>query len=198
MLLRGRSACCQQPIRIIYLAMELIGAATFAMVALAIGPTVFGLLTGIVVMLLLLMARIDAVEGFVPDALLFVTTALAYLLALSNHGVGVEHALIAHLYTFFGLYCVFQAIGWLIKSEAMGMADYHLFGIAAVLLGSQVGWVFAVLIPMLIITQLCKSFSKWQPGVFARLVGAKALPAGPAIVASTLLVMVMKANALIP
>jgi prepilin signal peptidase PulO-like enzyme (type II secretory pathway) len=198
LLLRGKSACCQRPISFVYLAMEIIGALVFAGVAFTVGPTVPGFIMGSIAMLLILMARIDAVEGFIPDALIFSTTALAYLFALSHLGVGADQAIITHILVFFGLYCVFQAIGWAIGSEAMGMADYHLLSISGVLLGYQIGWVFLALIPMLVLTLLAKSTLSWQPGVFAQLVNAKAVPAGPAIAASTLLVLSLKFLGLLP
>ncbi|AYG48478.1 prepilin peptidase (plasmid) [Pseudomonas sp. Leaf58] len=198
LLLRGKSACCQAPIRFVYLGMELVGAAVFMAVAFTMGPTMAGLITGIIVMLLVLMARIDAIEGFIPDSLLFCTTALGYVLAMSGIGVGVEQAMVAHLAVFFSLYCIFQGITWLTRAKPMGMADYHLFSIAAVLLGSDVLLVFFMFLPMLILTQMCKRWSKWEPGVFARLVGSKAVPAGPAIVASTVLALGLRAIGLLP
>jgi prepilin signal peptidase PulO-like enzyme (type II secretory pathway) len=189
LMLGGKSACCKKPISPVYLLMEALGAVVFAVAAFTVGPTVYGLIIAVLVMLMFLMARIDAIDGFVPDALLFVSFILAYTLTLTDHWVTTQEAFVAHCAMFFGLYCIFQGIGWLTKTENLGMADYHLFSLSAVLLGPQVGWVLVLFIPCLIVTQLCKSISGWQPGVFAQLVGAKAIPAGPAIVASTVLVM---------
>lgn len=197
LVLRGKSSCCQRPIRFVYLGMEILGAGVFAAIALTVGPTVPGLILGIIAMLMVVMARIDASEGFVPDALLFCTMAMAYLFSLTELGVGADEAVLSHLAVFFGLYCVLQSVTWFTQAQPMGMADYHLFSISAVLLGYHVFWVFAAFLPLLVVTLAAKSLLKWEPGLFAKLVGSKALPAGPAIVAATLLVASLEVTGVI-
>ncbi|MBD8089351.1 prepilin peptidase [Pseudomonas fluorescens] len=94
--LRGRSVCCGSSIAPIYLLFELLGAVVFLLIALSVGPTVYGLVLAVLLMTLSLSIRLYAREGFVPQGLVSTSNILAIFLVLGPGLVSPEGALIAY------------------------------------------------------------------------------------------------------
>jgi prepilin signal peptidase PulO-like enzyme (type II secretory pathway) len=192
LLLRGVSACCKKSISPRYLAYEAFGASIFLGIALTTGPSMSGLLLGIFLMTLSLMALIDLSEGFIPENLLFISFFTSYGLAMSPIGIGLEAAFIAHLLCFFGLYLPFAALSKLIGRQLVGTADFHLIALSASFLGATAWMIAPLIIPFAALTWGLIHSGMLKRGLFASIVGNTAIPAGPAIVLSTYVLVVMK------
>lgn len=190
--LRGKSACCSKPIKIRYFAFEAFGALTFLAIAITIGPSVAGLLLGLILMTLSLMAVIDLAESFIPEPLLFVAFFMSYGLAMSPIGIGLQTAFLSHMLTFFGLYITFSLLGKLMERDLVGTGDFHLLALCASLLGST-AWFLPILIwPFATVTWFLSKSGAIKKGVFAGVIGSTSIPAGPAIVASTFCLIALK------
>lgn len=197
-MLRGRSACCKTPISPRYLAYELFGGLVFLGIALTVGPSVSGLLLGILLMVLSLAVVIDLSDSFIPENLLFVGFFLSYGLALSPIGIGIETAFIAHLCTFFGLYLIFGTLGKLMGKDLVGTGDFHLLALAASMLGAS-AWMLPILIlPFALLTWLLFKAKVFPRGLFSAVIGPGSIPAGPAIVLSTFCLIAMRITGVYP
>lgn len=198
LVLRGRSACCGKPINFRYLAYEIFGALVFTGIALTTGPTVAGLLLGILLMLLSLAAVIDLSDSFIPESLLFIGFFLSYGLSMSPIGIGIESAFIAHLSTFFGFYFVFGTLGKIMGKDVVGTGDFHLLALCASILGS-ISWMLPILIlPFSLITWMLFKAKVFQRGIFSDVIGPSSIPAGPAIVLSTFCLVALKITGVYP
>jgi hypothetical protein len=89
------------------------------------------------------------------------------------------------LIAFFILYLPFRLYAAIRGQVGMGCADMHLIAICGIFLGAKLIWISVPLISFLGVTWYV--FNKnWLPrGLFVQVVGAKGIPAGPAIVAAT-------------
>lgn len=197
-MLKGRSACCKQPISFRYLAYEIFGACVFAGISLTVGPTVSGLILGLLVMVLSLAAVIDLSDSFIPENLMFTGFFLSYGLAMSPIGIGIESAFQAHLCTFFGLYLVFGTLGKIMGKDLVGTGDFHLLALCASILGS-LSWMLPVLIlPFSLITWALFKANIIPRGTFSSVIGPSSIPAGPAIFLSTLCITALKISGVYP
>lgn len=146
LVLKGRSACCKQPISPIYLLFEAFGASVFLLIALTIGPTAYGMILGILAMSLSLMLRIFLRDSFVPEGLLVACFILAALTALGPSPVSLNEAL-AWLA---GMLVVGTQLSiWSLSrgSKSVELHDILLLGMSGLLLG-----VFAIcLMPLALI-----------------------------------------------
>lgn len=197
-LLRGKSACCKNPISPRYLAYEVFGALVFTGIALSVGPSIAGLVLGVLLMVLSLVAVIDLADCFIPEELIFVGFFLSYALSLSPIGIGIQSAFIAHLCTFFGLYVVFGSLGKLLGRDLVGTGDFHLLALSASLLGS-IAWALPILlVPFSILTWSLSKAKVIPKGIFSSVIGVDAIPAGPAIVMSTFCLVAVKITGVYP
>lgn len=185
-MLRGKSLCCSKPIKFQYLAFELIGAIIFLSIAMTVGPSMYGLLLGCVLMVLCLSAWIDATEGFIPDELIFAGFVLVYLLATGPHWIDIQQTFAFHMASFFCIMIPFKLISIIRGQDGMGYADFHLIGLCGALLGPRIGWMVIPLFPLLIATFFVYKSGLIKRGLFVSIVGTTGFPAGPAIVLSTL------------
>lgn len=192
LLLRGRAACCNEPISPRYLAYEAFGASVFLAIALTVGPTVSGLLLGVLLMILSLAALIDLFDSFVPENLMFVAFFMSYGFSMSPIGIGLEHAFVAHLCTFFGLYAVFSTLGKVMGKELVGTADFHLLALSASMIGSLAWLLPLFILPFALITWALFRARIIHRGVFSAVIGPDSIPAGPAIVLSTFCLVAIK------
>lgn len=192
LLLRGVSACCKTAINPRYLAYEAFGALVFLGIALTTGPSMTGLLLGVFMMTLSLMAVIDLTEGFIPENLLFVGFFLSYGLAMSPMGIGMEAAFMAHLLSFFGLYIPVSLLSKFAGRQLVGTADFHLIALCSVLLGGSAWLIAPLMIPFAVLTWILFRMKILKKGIFASVVAHTAIPAGPSIVVSTYMLVAMK------
>jgi prepilin signal peptidase PulO-like enzyme (type II secretory pathway) len=183
LLQRGRSACCQKPIALRYLAFEIAGAALFGLMGWLATPSMYGLILSITLMIGLLISVVDLQEGFIPDALLIGLGGLVLLLTLSpDHWIGSSLAVSWALGTLSVVYSLFWALSKLAGKGVLGGADQHLLVIAAALLGPTLIVSLPVMLFGLIITSAMIKTGAVKRGLFTRLLDAeKAVPAGPAI-----------------
>ncbi|AXH60378.1 prepilin peptidase [Pseudomonas amygdali] len=151
LLLRGKSACCSTPISPIYLLFEALGAGIFFLVALSVGPTVYGLVLGIILMTLALSLRLFLRESILPTGLIIAMQVLAVLLALGPGIVAPKAALTAQV----ALLGLSYGLGHLVRSKRPEIGfkphDAILLGILGLIAGTQahlalIGWIFAGLI----------------------------------------------------
>lgn len=197
-MLRGRSSCCKTPISFSYLAYEIFGALVFAGISLTTGPTVAGLVLGVLLMVLSLSAVIDLSDSFIPESLMFVGFFLSYGLSLSPIGIGIEAAFIAHLTTFFGLYLIFGTLGKIMGKDLVGTGDFHLLALCASILGS-LAWLLPILIlPFSLLTWMLFKAKVLPRGIFSSVIGSGSIPAGPAIVLSTFCLVAIKITGVYP
>lgn len=183
--LLGKSACCKRRISFRYLAYELFGSSIFLFVALMIGPTVSGLLIGCFLMLLSLIAVIDLKDGFIPEELQFFAFILSYLIAIGPDGIGIETAFTAHIATLVVFYSVIITLSKIAGKDTAGSADLHLTAICASFLGKAVFLLAPLFVLFSVITLLCIRGGLIKRGIFIKIIGESAIPAGPAIVMST-------------
>lgn len=198
LLLRGRTACCKKPISPRYLAYEVFGALVFTGIALTVGPSVAGLLLGLLLMVFSLIAVIDLSDSLIPEELLFVGFFMSYGVALSPIGLGIEQAFISHLCTFFGLYAVFASLSKLVGKDLVGTSDFHLLALSATLLGPLAWGLPILLVPFSILTWTLSRAKIIPRGIFSAVIGAEAIPAGPAIVLSTYCLLAIKLTGVYP
>jgi prepilin signal peptidase PulO-like enzyme (type II secretory pathway) len=187
LMLMGKSRCCRKPIKIRYLAYELFGALTFLAIAMTTGPSVTGLLLGMILMVLSLCAILDYEEGFIPENLLFVGFFLSYAFSMSPLGIGLENAFTSHALVFFSLFIPFHCLGKIMGRELVGTSDFHLIALCATLIVSIIPialifWPFAIATWWTI-----KNGAK--RGIFVHVVGSSAIPAAPAIVAAVFIII---------
>lgn len=192
LLLRGTSACCNQPINPRYLAYEVFGALVFLGVAITVGPSMAGLLLGILLMVISLASIIDLTDSFIPENLLFVGFFLSYGLALSPIGIGLEVAFIAHFITFFGMYGVFGGLGKLMGKDLVGTGDFHLLALCASILGSTAWFLPVAILPFALITWALFKSKVIKRGVFSQVIEPGSIPAGPSIVLATFFLIALK------
>lgn len=81
--LKGKAACCGARISWRYLAYELFGAAVFAILMVALGPTAQALTYGLLIMVFSLIAVVDHKASFVPTSLIIAGFLLGYILTFS-------------------------------------------------------------------------------------------------------------------
>lgn len=183
LLQRGRSACCQQPIAMRYLAFEIAGAALFTLVGWLASPSMYGLILSVMLMIGVLISVIDLQDGFIPDALLLSLGALTLLLTLSpDHWLNSQQAINWALGTLAIVYGLFWVLSKLAGKGVLGGADQHLLVIAAALLGPTLLLSLPVMLLGLLMTSALVKSGAVKRGLFTRLLDAeKAVPAGPAI-----------------
>lgn len=147
LLLRGKSACCSTPISAIYLLFEALGAGIFFLVALSVGPTVYGLVLGLLLMTLALSLRVFLRESILPTGLLIAIQVLAALLVLGPGVVAPKAALTAQV----ALLALSYGLGHLVRSKRPETGfkphDAILLGILGLIVGTQahlalIGWGF--------------------------------------------------------
>lgn len=192
LLLRGVSACCKTSISPRYLAYEAFGALVFLGIALTTGPSMTGLLLGIFLMTLSLMAVIDLSDGFIPENLLFIGFFASYGLAMSPIGIGLDAAFTAHLLSFFGLFLPFAALSKLVGRQLVGTGDFHLIALCSTFLGATAWMIAPLIIPFAALTWWLLRSGRLKRGLFANVVANTAIPAGPAIVLSTYILVGLK------
>jgi prepilin signal peptidase PulO-like enzyme (type II secretory pathway) len=180
---RGRSACCQKPIALRYLAFEIAGAALFGLMGWLATPSMYGLILSITLMIGLLISVVDLQEGFIPDALLIGLGGLVLLLTLiPDHWIGSSLAISWGLGTLAGVYSLFWVLSKLAGRGVLGGADQNLLAIAATLLGPVLLLSLPVMLVGLLLTSVLIKSGTVKRGFFTRLLDAeKAVPAGPAI-----------------
>ena len=192
LVLRGTSQCCKKPIKFQYLGYELFGGLLFTAIGLTVGPSMYGLVLGIFLMILSLAAMVDLKEGFIPDSVLFAGYIVAMLLTSGPHWTDMTTAFEIGSIAFFSLYLPFRLYAAIRGQAGMGCADMHLIGLCGVFLGSQLLWIGLPLIPLLFVTWYV-FHKQWLPrGLFVQVVGPTGIPAGPAIVASTFVITALK------
>jgi len=197
LLLRGKSKCCKKSIKFQYLGYEVFGAVLFGSIGLTIGPSVYGLAIGTFLMILSLAAMVDLKEGFMPDTVLFAGYVMGMIVATGPHWVSMLDAFQTGLICFFVLYLPFKLYATLSGKDGLGLADMQIIALAGVFLGSQVLWISVPLIPFMLATWYAFKKQWVTRGVFVSLVGAKGLPAGPAIVSSIYVITSLKIGGLI-
>jgi len=183
LLQRGRSACCKKPIALRYLAFEVAGAALFGLIGGWVGPSMYGLILAIALMIGLLISVIDLQDGFVPDQLLFLSAGLVFLLTLSdNHWIDAQQALNWSLCVAASVYLICGLLSRLAGKGVMGGADQHLLVISAGLLGPVFISTLPVMLLGLLMTAWLIKTSRIKRGFFTQLLNAeKAIPAAPGI-----------------
>lgn len=148
LLLRGKSACCSTPISPIYLLFEVLGAGVFFLMALSVGPTVYGLALGLLLMTLALSLRLFLRESILPLGLVIAIHVLAVLLVLGPGVVTPKAALTAQV----ALLTLSYGLGHLVRSKRPETGfkphDAILLGILGLIAGTQVhlaliGWALA-------------------------------------------------------
>lgn len=186
---RGRSACCQAPISLRYLAFEFVGAFIFTLIALTLGPTTYGLVLGITAMVLVLIAVIDLSDGLIPDALLMWLAVGIYLCAShQGHWIDLTAALSYHLGILAVVMVIMGLMSLLAGKGVMGSADQHLLALVGALLGQVFYLSLAVIVVGLVITASLVRSGALKRGLFAEIIDAKrSVPAGPAICLGALL-----------
>jgi len=146
LLLRGKSACCSTPISPIYLLFEGLGAGIFFLVALSVGPTVYGLVLGLLLMTLALSIRLFLRESILPAGLVIAMQVLAVLLVLGPGVVAPKAALIAQV----ALLALSYGFRHFVRSKCPETGfkphDAILLGILGLIVGTQaylalIGWV---------------------------------------------------------
>jgi prepilin signal peptidase PulO-like enzyme (type II secretory pathway) len=192
LLLRGKAACCKMRISPRYLAYEAFGALVFLGIALTTGPSMTGLVLGILLMILSLIALIDLADSFIPESLLFAGFFVSYGLAMSPIGMGLESAFTAHVLSFFGLYLPFAGLAKLSGRQYMGTGDFHLIALCASFLGSTAWWIAPLMIPFSLLTWGLFKAKLLKKGIFASVIGSTSFPAGPAIVLSAYVLIALK------
>jgi prepilin signal peptidase PulO-like enzyme (type II secretory pathway) len=191
LILRGTSRCCQKPIKFQYLGYELFGALLFGAIGLTVGASMYGLVLGVFLMILSLAALVDLKEGFIPDTVLFAGYIVAMILATGPHWTDMPGAFQTGLIAFFGLYLPFRLYAAIRGQAGIGCADMHLIAICGLFLGHKLIWIVFPLISLLVVTWYV-FHKQWLPrGLFVQIVGAKGIPAGPAIVAATYVITAM-------
>lgn len=180
---RGRSACCQQPIALRYLAFELVGALIFAGVGWFIGPSMYGLVLGVTLMVGLLISVIDLQDGFIPDQLLILIQGLCLLLSLSDqHWLIPSDAITWSLGVGASVYLLCWMMSKIAGKGVVGGADQHLMVASAALLGPLFVMTLPVMLIGLVLTAILVKSSRLKRGFFTQLLQSeKAIPAGPAI-----------------
>jgi prepilin signal peptidase PulO-like enzyme (type II secretory pathway) len=197
LILRGKAACCKMSISPRYLAYEAFGALVFLGIALTTGPTMTGLVLGILLMILSLIAVIDLADSFIPESLLFSGFFISYALALSPTGIGLEAAFSAHALSFFGLYLPFAALAKFTGRQYVGTGDFHLVALCASFLGSTAWWIAPLMIPFALLTWGLFKVELLKKGLFAKVIGKTSIPAGPAIVLSAYVLIALKVTGVI-
>jgi Flp pilus assembly protein protease CpaA len=151
----------------------------------------YGLMLGIFLMILSLAALVDLKEGFIPDSVMFAGYIVAMILTTGPHWTDMPGAFETGLIAFFGLYLPFRLYAAIRGQVGMGCADMHLIAICGLFLGHKLIWIVFPLISFLVVTWYV-FHKQWLPrGLFVQVVGAKGIPAGPAIVAATYVITAM-------
>ncbi len=192
LILKGKSACCKLRIDFRYLAFELTGAGVFLAIALSIGPSMSGLILGLLLMTLILAAVIDLKEGFIPDHLLFIGFGLSYLFSMSDHGIGAETAIHMHLLSFSTLFLIFYGLEKMRGGSGIGTADIHLIALSCSILGYLSYYLLPATIFFIGLTWAAFKVKLLTRGIFVKIIDRNAIPAGPAIVSSTILILFIK------
>jgi prepilin signal peptidase PulO-like enzyme (type II secretory pathway) len=194
LLLLGTSKCCRKPISIRYIAFELIGALVFAGIAATIPANAYAIALGTLLMLLILIAAIDAKDGLIPEGLVFAALIISLALAASSHHwVSLEHALALAAGIFVSIATLFSLIGWLLNRPAMGFGDFTLLAVCASLVGfDDLGKLLALTVLLLVPSWCLYKHQLIARGRFVAMVNPKAVPAGPSIVAATIVLVALR------
>lgn len=141
--LRGRCRCCDEPISILYPAVELTVALGWFATVWYLGPTFDALRVAIIGTALLGVAITDARHYLIPDGFTVFGMLFAIGASLAGALMGIESALFAGPYDAVVGACagagLVAIVGWLgevvMKKEAMGLGDVTLMAFAGAALG---------------------------------------------------------------
>jgi len=144
LLLRGRSACCQQTIAARYPAIELLSAALTLVVAWQLGPGWQGAAGIVITWVLIALTMIDFDHQLLPDSITLPLLWLGLLASLLPVFTTPAHAIIGAAAGYLVLWIVFHVFLLLTGKHGMGFGDFKL--LAA--LGAWFGWQY---LPMIIL-----------------------------------------------
>lgn len=184
LVLRGRCSACKARISVRYPAVELLAAASAAMVAWTFGPTVFGVGAIVLTWGLIAASGIDLDHQLLPDAIVLPLLWLGLVLSALGGPVGPADAIIGAAAGYLSLWLVFHAFRLATGKEGMGHGDFKL--LAA--FGAWLGW---SLLPLVILlSSLVGAITGIALMATGRLARGKPMPFGPFIAAAGWLALI--------
>lgn len=180
-MLRGKTSCCKNPIEIRYLLWEVIGIIVFAAVYSLIGPSMYGLIVGLTLMWLLVISQLDFRIGLIPEGAMKTLAVMVAILCSHPSSHGMEQAFINFMLTLIVLGVPVLLIEHATGKSGMGMSDIYLVAIAFALLDDLFFIASAAMFAIFFVTIAIFKLGNIERGLFVKIIGDKAIPAGPAI-----------------
>ena len=178
LLLRGRCAGCAKRISLRYPAVEMLAAASAAMVAAEFGPTAFGVSAVLLTWGLIAASGIDLDHQLLPDSIVLPLLWLGLLVAAIGGRVTAAEAIVGAAAGYLSLWLVYHGFRLATGKEGMGYGDFKLMAA----FGAWLGW---SLLPLVIIlSSLVGAVVGMVLMATGKLARGKPMPFGPFIAAA--------------
>lgn len=137
LLLRGRCSTCRRPIPFIYLMLEVAGAGVAVFSAFTFGLTIRSAIVVTFAMLMILIALIDWRHLFIPNKVVALGLAIAFLLKAPGGSEELSSSLVSALASLVFMGMVKVVGSKLLKREAMGLGDVKLSAVIGAFAGFE-------------------------------------------------------------